>query len=429
MHVKAFCWLATAFVAVAVVGCYQPVSKDYSATASTPDSTLSRVERSSSEPFNFETLVPVRLDVEVAYYGLDGKAATDQAPSIVTVLTAAGSQVYEGSARPDEGLRAPLSVPISEEVYRIIVEKPGYERASFDVERPSELARIEIKAHLQQARSIGSQVAGDADTDKDGIPDVYDADPIEDSIAFSSTTPPDGQLTVAYEDNFPRLGDGDYNDFLASYTVTTSSDTDNRVVEVTVDATARAKVAGYNHEFGFVVEFPGLTGLLTAYYGPADGSDTRYTAFRKTVTNRAQVTLFDSTAEAVSSLPTYAAFFSITSLEPIDENNPPDPWVVSPAPLDPYLYIHNTTYDVHLIGKPKLDGTNNPPETFDWDFRDQAGYPRALLVPTDWGHPRETLHIEEAYPDFRTWRESEGEEATDWYLNPDPDQVVYPPSP
>jgi LruC domain-containing protein len=119
----------------------------------------------------------------------------------------------------------------------------------------------------------------------------------------------------------------------------------------------------------------------------------------------------------------------IYQIRAIDRFNPPDPWYVEMPPFDPYLYIHNTDYDVHLIDKPELDPTNNPPETFDWGFRDPAGYPRALLVPTDWGHPRETLHIEEAYPDFQAWRESEGEEATDWYLNPNPDQVVYPPSP
>jgi Domain of unknown function (DUF4842) len=78
---------------------------------------------------------------------------------------------------------------------------------------------------------------------------------------------------------------------------------------------------------------------------------------------------------------------------------------------------------VHLIGKPPLPYSQNPnaPD----GFRDANGFPRALLVPSDWGYPIELTHIETAYDDFDDWRATEGTDFTGWYLNPNEEHVIH----
>ena len=51
------------------------------------------------------------------------------------------------------------------------------------------------------------------DCDVDLIPDIYDAYPNDPTIGFETTFAGDGAeaFTVAFEDNFPNLGGGDYN--------------------------------------------------------------------------------------------------------------------------------------------------------------------------------------------------------------------------
>ncbi len=66
-----------------------------------------------------------------------------------------------------------------------------------------------------------------------------------------------------------------------------------------------------------------------------------------------------------------------------------------------------------LIDREPISGSINPGDR----FVDGNGFPWALLVPSDWEHPAEGRRIDsdEWYPRFTNWRESEGEDHTDWY--------------
>lgn len=437
--------LAIAVGIAALTTCMQPISSDDD-FVSAPKSTLETSARTGE--FAFETMFPMELTVDVTTYDDSGTPTDSGAPAIVAVKSPAGALVFEGAV--SRGASRHVDVPVVAAWDHVMVEvkAAGWQTETFRVDDPGSVATATVQAHLTPGGVI-TQKAGTEDSDGDGIPDVYDADPDSSDTAFSFDVPADGWITVAYEDNFPEIGDGDYNDFVASYSteVSTSGDQVNTLI---INVDARARVAGYDHEFGFVIRMPGLrgtmnmavtdpeTGEVTTVVSSASVSDPDGTGARIPVfeyTKQAFTKTGPSPGGVDNGYPEYLnsvghhVEIEIYQIRAIDRFNPPDPWYVEMAPFDPYLYIHNTDYDVHLIDKPELDLTNNPAETFDWGFRDPAGYPRALLVPTDWGHPRETLHIEEAYPDFRTWRETEGDEATDWYLNPDPNQVVYPPSP
>lgn len=426
-----------------IVSCYNPVTETQDFATVSADN-MDVVERASSGSFDFETIVTVDFVVRAippASDAQDYRASEATEEVVVSVVDMDGSTVYEGSAALGAALEFSALAATAEPEYSVVVEQPNVSRKIFRVSEPSRYERVEIVAEM--VPNTMTTTAASRDSDGDGIVDSLDAAPQNAAVAFSYTIPAGDVLTVAFEDNFPNVGDADFNDFIAHYKITANTNADNEIVSVVGEITARARAAGYDHRFGIVLDFPGLQANLTGFfYDPDDPSDRTYTYRNQLVSDTANIVIFPSTKQSFNR-PTsgvrvdngypdgpfstgYEAIFTMTNFVRTDEQAA---WSIGEAPFDPYLYIHNTTYDVHLIGMPELEGTNNPPETFDWDFRDQAGYPRALLVPTDWGHPIETNYIENAYPDFAEWRESEGTDAVDWYLNPDPDQVVYPPSP
>ena len=108
--------------------------------------------------------------------------------------------------------------------------------------------------------------------------------------------------------------------------------------------------------------------------------------------------------------------------------NPQDPEVISRPPYNPYLYVHNTGHDVHLIDEEPLADSINKEDEFGnpETFRDADGFPWGLLVPPGpseedgWVPPLETQRIEVPYPRFTRWRESGGELSPDWYLHSEP---------
>lgn len=259
------------------------------------------------------------------------------------------------------------------------------------------------------------------DSDGDFIPDVYDAFPNDAARAFQYDVPVIRFLTVAFEDNFPALGDGDFNDFIARYFVTKITNAENKIVEIQGVAEAVARVAGYDHRFGIVINFPGNTAQVTLQYNNHTGAATSTSTYA--ATDKANLVIFERTKQAFTRLNGGSGVDNGYNDRPRSNGHstnfsivfaaPADPTSVDEAPYDPYIYVHNTGYDIHLLGKQPLSPTNNPAGS---SFRDGNGYPRALLVPVDWAHPIESIFIENAYPRFLPWRTSFGMSDTDWYL-------------
>jgi hypothetical protein len=96
--------------------------------------------------------------------------------------------------------------------------------------------------------------------------------------------------------------------------------------------------------------------------------------------------------------------------------------VLPAAPYNPYVFVYNTGYDIHLIGRE----ANTISKNSDDPFVDADGFPWALLVPRDWAHPDEGKRIENFYEGFTIWRTTGGAEAEDWY---DYYEVPYPEDP
>ena len=122
---------------------------------------------------------------------------------------------------------------------------------------------------------LAQSISGLIDTDGDGVPDLYDAFPGNPAAAFVQNVPADGPVSdgIAFEDLFGRsqAGDADYNDFIAEYRIQEILDPDEIVRSIRVDANARVKLAGYNHEFGIRIDGFEGSATLTRHFIDANG--------------------------------------------------------------------------------------------------------------------------------------------------------------
>jgi LruC domain-containing protein len=411
-----------------------------------PPDVINDTARSFSEPFEFETLLPVSLKLEIDFYELDSDglgAKANEIPSaagkaVVLITDSGGNVVYEGGVQADGTVNAQLALPAAPEDMVLTVKAQGYEDRSVKITDLVNYSEINRKMGLMSeglsAKAIGSPESWDRDGDL--VPDIYDAFPDDPDYAFTLRYPSaeDEFLTVAFEDLYlqERAGDADYNDFLAQYKITEIYNGENKLSKITGEATAKVKIAGYNHEFGIAIRYDmdksdqiGVTVKATYYdkYGKEHKDETIIPfedieipgekVYKDRIINKAVIPLFKSTKAAIGE----TAMFEMTFEGPIERDR------VELAPYDPYLRVEDTTYDIHLVGKDPLPDTKNPPESYNnyddpetFNFMDGEGFPWALLVPVDWEHPPETVRIETVYPFFDSWRDSKGAENTDWYL-------------
>lgn len=386
-----------------------------------------------SDDIDYATFAPVKLTLGVKDETTASRAAAVEAtgPVLVRIVDAVGETLFAAALGDDGTVSGEMVVPIDAPAVTLTVESPSHETRELTIEDPDQYEEVDRVLAL----TIDPKKKPADDRDADGIPDWYDAFPDDPTLAFRRRIPASDRLTIAFEDNYPNLGDGDYNDFVAEYAIVEHRGPKNKLVTVQGTATALARGALYQHEFGIVVDFPGLT--AEAEIARYDGSGALLGTSSASFDAEARIVLFAATSEAFTREDGWIGMDNINPEHPVSlgyttkftltyaegkTTTTIDAW----KPYDPYVLVSNPTLDyrpdIHLIGKEPLAGSENPGELS--GFRDADGYPRALLVPNDWLWPREQTHIETAYPEFVDWRESLGTTNSDWYFTPVAEHVV-----
>jgi len=270
------------------------------------------------------------------------------------------------------------------------------------------------------------------DSDADGVPDTDDEFP-NDYHRVSSTFYPsaDEWVTLAYEDNWPNQGDYDMNDLVVRERLQVIYNAENQVSGFKINGYIDARGAKYRNGFALrLLNVPAsdldeasltIDGQTFAKQAEADQSDLVITLWNDTHT-------FTSTGESGQC----AHFNTVKTCSELD----PVPFELDvdfATPMDSLLHAHldffifRTNYrgrEIHFADYPPTDLFDNSqfgrkddssdPATGRY-FRNENNLPWALQIPGSWRHPREYIDVLWAYPDYETWVESSGEDATNWF--------------
>ncbi len=275
-----------------------------------------------------------------------------------------------------------------------------------------DLLMLDRSIHLDETASRnGSAITAPADTDGDGIADEIDDFPGDAAYATRVHFPTRGRYTVAFEDLYPAPGDADFNDYVIQARQEEHLNAAGEVARIVGSYRHVAKAAGYNHFLRITLSLAAADYEVRRFRPDGSLHSTspgRAAPFENVViTERSDRTIPQANAQPGQAFAAGDLFeLEIVPDTPVSQSE------LGPAPYDLHLYVANTGRAVHFAGK-----------FFDDDghdlYRDDDGFPWALLVPVDWRWMYERRDIFAAYEFFTDWYSSGGELHENWYNFPD----------
>lgn len=254
-----------------------------------------------------------------------------------------------------------------------------------------------------------------------------------------------GWTTVAFEDNWPLVGDYDMNDLVARLRTHTYRNSSG-FLKVVIEGNLAA--VGADYENGFAIRLPGV---------PRDAVDEEKIGFG--ISNRNQVgnpleagrkeailviteNMFDHirpnnscnyyrTEPGCGSDPEFYFKLSVPFKTPQQ--------VKLSGAFDPFLFATpGAFHGAHFVSPPgrsyEIHTKNQAPtEAFDltmfagagqdasepssgYYFLTDKGMPWAIEIGNEWQYPIEFIDVSAAYPRFSQFATSNGQQSTDWYL-------------
>ena len=240
--------------------------------------------------------------------------------------------------------------------------------------------------------------------------------------------------TLAFEDYWPTKGDYDMNDLVIDYNMSCEKSYEGNLENLTARFKIRAIGASYNIGCGF--EFPDFIEV--------SGAVTSSTGLAYVETNNRTVIIFDDARDVVtensdqfintSPALAYTETEVVTVSIPVisSDYSYSEDWYL--PPYNPFFFVNGRTKEIHLADYPPTESAdislfNTEDDTSDpalgFYYRTSENLPWAFHIAESSAYPIEKIEIIQAFPDFYEWAESEGQQATDWYSNPDMN-LIYP---
>ncbi|MGF1872643.1 LruC domain-containing protein [Photobacterium indicum] len=253
--------------------------------------------------------------------------------------------------------------------------------------------------------------------------------PIDAWVYYPSSTE---YFLAAYEDLYPVKGDYDFNDLVIGYRVGFGMNND-QVTSMLIYGYIIARGSSYNHDWYLHLAYPDGTsgsGTLNLFKpGSTEQEEgypiaiTQLNDFDQKILISSKTLMTQVGSEMVNTLTDKALVqghkFSIS----MDYDALIDVSQLDTAPYDPYLYVKNSGYEIHLPNKPARLGISvNNSETGS-GFKDSSGYPFVIIIPDDWEPPLENTDLGEAYIDFLNHVASSDNTFSSWYLAPQGSKV------
>ncbi|WNC70666.1 LruC domain-containing protein [Thalassotalea psychrophila] len=282
------------------------------------------------------------------------------------------------------------------------------------------------------------------DSDADGILDDADEFPDDYNRAFSSFYPNvQSWVTLAFEDNWPHIGDYDLNDLIIRERLQVIYNSDTQITGFKISGFIDARGAAFHNGFALrLLDIP-ASALLDStliiggqsYEKTAEQyqqdlvislwSDTH--VFTET-SGSGKCKHFNTVAEC-NTFPSVPFELDVNFSTVVDS--------LLHSSLDFFIYrTNNRSREIHFAGYPPTDlfditqfGKGDDSSVVEQEryFKTDNNLPWAIKIDTAWSYPKEYIDIIWAYPVFETWVESSGIEAPDWYINPGRPQHTFNP--
>ncbi|WP_109831448.1 LruC domain-containing protein [Reichenbachiella versicolor] len=274
------------------------------------------------------------------------------------------------------------------------------------------------------------------DSDNDGVNDVYDDYPNDPNLAYNNYYPSFTEYgTLAFEDNWPDLGDYDFNDMVVDYQFLMRCNAQNRISEIEASYIVQALGAGFRNGFGFSMDIS--PSLVSSVSGSSITEN--YVTLNANGTEAGQ-----SKATIIVSDHLHGHFptFGFVNTRTEDQYHDPVELAVdiafsSPqtnsslglAPFNPFLIVNQQRgVEVHLPSYEPTDlvdtdllGTNE--DSYEGQvsqhYKSRSGLPWAINMPQKFDYPKEGQNIRRGYLAFDGWVNSLGFSFMDWYQEND----------
>jgi LruC domain-containing protein len=270
------------------------------------------------------------------------------------------------------------------------------------------------------------------DQDGDGVSDVYDEYPSDPLLAYNNYYPSENAYgTFSFEDNWPDLGDYDFNDLVMDYRYTLITNAQNKIAKLQGDFKVMALGAGYRNGFGFSTNLlPGdiqsVTGnVLNAGYIQVNGNGTEANQSKAVFIVADNLHSVYNTSGFINTDPALSYQEPVSISLSIDLNSPQTNQTIGLAPYNPFLIISQERgREVHLPSYLPTDlvdteyfGTNNDNTDVAQGryYQSKTDLPWAINLPVSFDYPIENSDVRDGHLMFSPWNLSSGFSYMDWY--------------
>ena len=274
---------------------------------------------------------------------------------------------------------------------------------------------------------------GTLDKDGDGINDNLDEYPDDPSKAYDTYYPSaSGFGSFAFEDNWPEMGDYDFNDLVVDYQFKHIMNSKNEVVELHPKFKFRAAGAGLRNGFGFAMDSESSS-IKSVTGAKASANSIK---IQPNGTEAGQKNAVIVVTENVHQLFGVSHFINTAKGEKIYEpvevelkvvlSNPTTQSRLGLAPYNPFLIVgQDRSREVHLPG---YAPTSLADESFfgtaddagrrgqiNSYYKSRSALPWAINIPESFAYPVEKQDVRGAHLVFDKWAQSTGFSYMDWY--------------
>lgn len=271
------------------------------------------------------------------------------------------------------------------------------------------------------------------DADDDGVNDIYDEFPNDPRYAYSYKYPGENTYgTFAFEDQWPRTGDYDFNDLVIDYQYDQYANASNQMVQINAEFVIKAVGAGFSNGFGIQL------GLNSTAISNVTGNDVEggLYSFNGNGTeanqSKAVIIVSDNVHQGfegngfINTTPTLTYQTPDTINIKIEFNNALTLSGAGSAPFNPFLVINKDRgREVHMpsylptdLVDPSFFGEANDNSILGGIYyKSKTGLPWVMNLPVSFDYPLEKTDVRNGYNHFNSWTQSGGFTYMDWYTD------------